>query len=186
MSIAAVVLAAGSSSRFTAEASKLVMPFRDRPLVSWAVESALGAKLDETVVIIGAVDLSEVLPRGVTVLRNSSWRTGIATSLRVAIDWCSRRGHGAAVVGLGDQPLIPASAWRAVADAKGHPITVATYEGHRRNPVKLESSVWSLLPVSGDEGARALMRERPELVGEVACEGDPIDIDTVEDLRPWS
>jgi CTP:molybdopterin cytidylyltransferase MocA len=183
---AALVLAAGGGSRFAGPASKLLTPFRGRPLVSWAVDAALDAGLDETVVVAGAEDLSTVLPADITVLENQAWASGLASSLRAGLDWCERRGHGAAVVGLGDQPLVPTEAWRAVAASTGAPIVVATYSGRRRNPVKLDRSVWTLVPVTGDQGARVVMSSRPALVCEVACPGDPADVDTVEDLRLWS
>jgi molybdenum cofactor cytidylyltransferase len=183
---AAVVLAAGGGSRFAGRTSKLLAPFRGRPLVTWAVDAALAGELDETVVVTGAVDLSDVVPADVTLLHNEAWASGLASSLRVGLDWCERRGHRAAVVGLGDQPLVPPKAWRAVATSTGAPIAVATYSGRRRNPVKLDRSVWPLIPVTGDEGARIVMGSQPALVREVACPGDPADVDTVEDLRLWS
>lgn len=178
-----MLLAAGGGRRYAGATHKLLADFRGRPLVVWSVEAALAAGLDETVVVGGAVELDGVLPGGVTLLENRSWVEGQATSLAVGLDWCRRQGHSAAVVGLGDQPLVPAGAWSAVAAAPAAPIAVATYGGRRRNPVRLDCSVWPLLPVVGDEGARGLMRQRPELVAEVACEGDPADVDTVEDLR---
>ena len=97
-----------------------------------------------------------------------------------------RQDHDAIVVGLGDQPLVPAEAWRRVAATTSHPIAIASFGGQRRPPTRLHFSVWPLLPVSGDEGARPVMASRPELVVEVACPGEPADVDTVEDLSRWS
>jgi molybdenum cofactor cytidylyltransferase len=185
MSTAAIVLAAGAGRRWEGAGHKLLAPFRGRPLVVWAVEQALGAGLDETVVVTGAAELGAVLPPGVRLVRNQDWDQGQAGSVQAGIGYARTVRHGAVVVGLADQPLVLSSAWRAVADGD-RPVVVATYAGRRGNPVRLASAVWDLLPVVGDVGARALMAARPDLVGEVACDGDPADVDTLEDLERWS
>jgi CTP:molybdopterin cytidylyltransferase MocA len=177
---AAVVLAAGGASRF-ADGHKLLADFRGRPLVAWALDAA--AVLDELIVVTGAVDVPT--PPGATVVRNLSWADGIATSLQAGLVAAEHARHDAVVVGLGDQPMVPADAWVAVA-ASPSPIAVATYGRRRGNPVRLAAEVWPLLPVTGDEGARLVMGERPDLVAEVACAGDPADVDTREDLARWS
>lgn len=191
MTTAAVVLAAGGGSRFAGPTHKLVAPFRDRPLVTWALEHAVAAGLDETILVEGAVDLGHLVPAGVTRVANGRWAEGQATSLGVAIAHARDVGHAAIVVGLGDQPMVRPDAWRAVAAAvvAGHaaaPIVVATYDGRRGNPVGLASAVWGDLRLEGDEGARELMRRRPDLVGQLACAGSPADVDTLEDLEQWS
>ena len=183
MTVAAALLAAGGATRFGA-GHKLLATFRGRPLAEWAITAALDAGLDETVVVVGAVDLK--VPAGVTVLHNERWSTGLASSLAVVVGHARAAGHSAIVVGLADQPLVPSAAWRAVAAEAGAPIAVAIYDGVRGNPVRLDASVWDLLPADGDAGARVLMRDRPELVREVPCEGNAADVDTVEDLARWS
>ncbi len=185
MSTAAIVLAAGGGSRFGGPEHKLMARFRGQPLVRWALEAANGAGLDEVAVIVGAVDLGDAVPEGVHVIQNPEWASGQASSLQVAVSWAREQSHGALVVGLGDQPLVPSSAWFAVAGSSS-PVAVATFDGQRRPPVRLDRSVWSLLPTAGDEGARVLMKERPDLVHEVVCEGQPADIDNEEDLTRWS
>lgn len=182
-----MILAAGGGTRWLGHGDehKLLAEFRGRPVVSWAVEHAMAAGLAATWVVTGAADLSGVLPEGVVVLHNPSWADGQATSLQVAVRAARQEGVAAIVVGLGDQPLVSPTAWSAVASAGGQ-VAVATYDGLRRNPVKLSAAVWDLLPVTGDEGARTVIRSRPELVEEVPCQGDPVDIDTKEDLHRWS
>jgi molybdenum cofactor cytidylyltransferase len=185
VTVAAVVLAAGGGSRFVGATHKLLAPFRGRPVISWVLDEVVAAGFDEVLVITGAHALDDLVPPQVHRLDNPRWAEGQATSLRLATDAAEAAGHSAIVVGLGDQPLVPASAWRTVGAAAGA-IVAADFDGRLRPPVKLDRSVWPLLPASGDEGARALMRSRPDLVCAVRCVGNPVDIDTVEDLARWS
>ena len=185
MTTAAVVLAAGGGTRFAGPSHKLLTMFRDQPLGKWAIDAAADADLDELIVVVGAVDLADLIPTDATVVLNERWTEGQASSLQAAISAARTGGHGALVVGLADQPMVPAAAWREVA-ASAAPIAVATYAGELRNPVRLARSVWPLVPAAGDEGARSLVRGRPDLVELVSCGGHPADVDTEEDLRRWS
>ncbi len=190
MTVAAVVLAAGAGARFTAsggEGHKLLADLDGRTVLDHVLDAVLAAGLDAVALVEGAVDLADHVRSGVTRLGNERWADGIAASLQVAVHWAAAAGHEAVVVGLADQPAVTAATWRRLADAPLEPpIAVATYDGRRGNPVRLAAAVWPLLPASGDEGARALMRGRPELVREVPCSGQAWDVDTVEDLERWS
>jgi molybdenum cofactor cytidylyltransferase len=187
-----VLLAAGAGSRFEGIGHKLSAEIfesgteRAGTVIERALASALASEVGPVVVVTGAVPdvVPDSLADAVTSQHNPQWADGQITSVRAGIEAARSLGATAVVVGLADQPFIEPSAWRAVAEAPG-PIVVATYDGRRANPVKLDADVWDLLPTTGDEGARALMRVRPDLVREVACEGSPADIDTTEDLRRW-
>lgn len=182
MTTAALVLAAGGSRRFTG-GDKLSAPLRGRPLVAWAIAHAMEARLDETYVVVGASSLE--LPDAVVAVHNERWDEGMATSLQAGISAARRAGHGAVVVGLGDEPFVPPDAWRAVA-ASESPIAVATYGDRQGHPVRLARPTWPLLPTTGDVGARVLIDSQPDLVTRVPCPGTLTDIDTLEDLQTWT
>jgi CTP:molybdopterin cytidylyltransferase MocA len=183
VTLVAIVLAAGAGTRFRGDGHKLDAHIDDRPLLARAVDAAVEAAIGPVVVVTGA-PVTTPLPSTVVPVVNERWAEGQMTSLRAGITAAEELGGSAVVVGLGDQPFVTAAAWRAVATVDA-PIAVATYGGRRGHPVRLAAETWDLLPDSGDEGARTLMRLRPDLVTEVPCEGSPIDIDTVEDLRRW-
>lgn len=190
--IAAVLLAAGAGSRFAGDEHKLLanLPATATEPAATVIERSLAhlvaAGIGPVVLVSGALEIPVPphLADRVHVHHNDRWADGQITSVRAGIAAATELSCDAVVVGLADQPFITSAAWRAVAAADG-PIVVATYGGSRANPVKLDATVWHLLPIEGDEGARALMRVRPELVREVPCTGSPADIDTEEDLRRW-
>jgi CTP:molybdopterin cytidylyltransferase MocA len=183
----AALLAAGGSTRFVGPTHKLLAALDGRPVFRWALDHVVAAGLDHVVVVTGAVDLG-IEDVGVTIVHNEHWEHGQAGSLQLAIRAAEAAGSEFIVVGLADQPFIPASAWRAVATSdSAAPILVATFDGRRGpNPVRLHRSVWPQVPAAGDEGARSLMRLHPDWIDEVACEGSAADIDTLEDLGQWT
>lgn len=184
---AAVVLAAGPGTRFIGSTHKLLAPVRGRPLVWHAVSAATDAGIGPVIVVTGAVDVAEALDGLVHLhwAHNADYASGLASSLQVGLTAADHLGARAVVVAPGDQLGVPASAWQAVAGCTDRPIAAATFAGERRPPTRLDRSIWSELPRTGDEGARSLFRPRPDLVAEVPCDGTPHDIDTVEEYRRW-
>lgn len=187
MTTVAVVLAAGAGSRFHGDTHKLLAPFRSTTVLDTVLDAVERAGFDHVVVVTGAADIPDsLLDRpGFEVAHNPRWAEGQATSVQVGVATAERLGADAVVIGLGDQPLVSTECWQRVAAGRS-PITVASYDGQRGNPVRLDRSVWSLLPTTGDVGARHVIGQRPELVGEVACKGSSADIDTQEDLDRWN
>ncbi len=193
MSNVAVILAAGAGSRFRGGHHKLTTEVTtelgSRPLVEHAIEHAVASGIGPVVVVTGAadIDLPARLAMLVTVVANPAWAEGQSGSIAVGIDAARRLGADHVVIGLGDQPGVTPEAWQAIASAPAEwPVVVASYDGRRGpHPVRLHRSVWPLLTISGDDGARTLMREHPELVYETPCAGTAADIDTLEDVQRW-
>jgi molybdenum cofactor cytidylyltransferase len=187
--IAAIVLAAGASTRMGRP--KLTLPMPDgRALVRLAVEQVLAAGLDEAVVVLGA-DAEAVaatlaaLP--VRTVVNPHYAEGQSTSLRAGLD-ALRPGTAAVVVALGDQPLPEPDVVRRLVTAfreTGRPIAVPVYRNGRGNPVLFAAALFGeLSAVTGDQGGRGVIARDPDRVVEVPVDAPmPADIDTPEDYE---
>ena len=185
MTVAPILLAAGSGSRFDGAAPKLLAEVEGKSLIRRAIDAVTESGLPAPYVVTGGTDLTGWLDDAVEV-PNHRWTEGLGSSLRAGIAAAAADGHDAVVVALADQPQISPDAWRSVAKASS-PIAVATYGGKRGHPVRLTAEVWDDLPTTGEDGARVLMRNRPELVTEVPCtSGSALDIDTTEDLDKFN
>lgn len=185
--IAAVVLAAGSSTRMEG-AHKLLEPVGGRPLVAWPVDAVLRAGADPVIVVTGhrADEVERVLPAGVTVVRNAEHRLGLSSSLRAGLS-ALPVGVAAALVALGDMPGVRArhclalvGRWRPGA------IAVPTRSGRRGHPVLWSERYFDeMRALQGDRGARTLMEVHAAHVVEVPMEDDGVlvDVDRPADLE---
>jgi len=199
---AALLLAAGGGSRFKGTNPKLLSPLQGRPLIWFSLSSALAAAPEVLIVVTGALDLATQVRRLETRLgealeelinhpavieeHNPRWQEGIATSLAVGTRRARNLGAKAVVIGLGDQPLVPARAWSAMLICPAS-LAVARYGTRTGHPVRIASRYWEELPSTGDTGAKSLLASHEEDLTEVkieACnEMALLDIDTEEDLR---
>jgi nicotine blue oxidoreductase len=190
VSAAGLVLAAGEGLRFGRP--KALVELDGQLLVDRAVDTLRAAGCDPVVVVLGAGAV-EVCHRArldaAIVVVNDAWATGMASSLCTGLAALADIGASAAVVSLVDQPRIPAAAVARLVERwrDGAAAVVATYDGEPRNPVVIDASVWPevMSVVTGDVGARAWLRTRPDDVVHIACDdlGSAVDIDEPADLE---
>ena len=183
MRVAGVLLAAGEGSRFGRP--KALVELDGQTLAERGVKTLLAGGADPIFVVTGA---AAVELDGVHTVYNQQWRTGMGSSLRAALR-ALPQDVDAVVVALADQPLVGAEAVARLITAyrAGATVAVASYEGKPRNPVLLAREHWPevIAAATGDQGARAFLHARPELVTLVECAdtGRPDDIDTPADLE---
>lgn len=183
---AGLLLAAGAGRRFGRP--KALLELDGERLVDRGVRTLRGGGCAPVLVVSGA---ARVEVAGAVVVPNPRWREGMGSSLRAGLA-ALPPGCPAVVVALVDQPGVTAGAvGRLVAAYRdGARIAVATYGGAPRNPVLLaaEHVAAAAESATGDRGARAFLRSRPDLVTPVPCDGVavPDDIDTPGDLESFT
>jgi molybdenum cofactor cytidylyltransferase len=198
--VSVVVLAAGMSTRMGR--NKLLLTFRDKPLVVHAVDTLLASKADEIIVVLGhesekvwdqLEDYAGQVPTGgqklrVRLVKNSDYRDGQSTSVRAGVEAVSPEAE-AIMIYLADQPLLePADVDRIIAafvtaKTEDKMIVVPFFKGERGNPVILDSSLRdSILGIAGDVGCKGMIKRYPEKVYGIEMENDHVvrDVDDVQ------
>lgn len=186
--ISAVVLAAGSATRFGR--TKQLEPVRGKPLAQHAIDVAVAAGLAETVVVLGhdaeRVRAALHIPSTGRVVTNPAFASGMASSLAEGLGALDPASD-AAVVLLADQPGVAEAHVRALVDAFLHrnsPIVRLRFRSGP-GPALLARGVWpEAMRLEGDAGARVLMDRHPEWVEDVDVGGEaPVDVDEPTDLE---
>jgi CTP:molybdopterin cytidylyltransferase MocA len=190
--VAALLLAAGRGTRFGGD--KLQAPLRGRPLVGHVaatIDTAIRARTIAgclTVTAAGDSALRQlVMECGFAGVENPDPAAGVSSSLSLGLKSLALdAGIGAALIVLGDQPLLRLEVILALVDRWHETGTsvrprYAANPGQPGHPVLLDRSLWKLADgLSGDAGLRGILPT--DQVEVVDVEGRNPDVDTREDL----
>jgi molybdenum cofactor cytidylyltransferase len=187
---AAVVLAAGTASRFGQ--TKQLLSWRGRTLVEHATEVAL-AVCETTLVVVGheAEQVAHVVDHlPVEVIYNEQFAEGQGTSVAAGVAALmegSRPFIGEAFFLLADQPFMTAELLRRIRAERGlRRIAVPRYEGKRGNPALFDAALFpELRAMNGDAGGRVLFQKYRDDIAWVDVDDEAVlqDVDTREQWR---
>lgn len=187
--ISIVILAAGRSTRLGEP--KQLLPLGGKPLLAHTIANALATAPGEVIVVLGhrAESIRAVVERpDIRFVINPKFAEGQSTSVIAGLEAVHPASDGVMFL-LGDQPEVGYETIVKLIDAfkeTSEPIVAPLYGGVMGNPVLFRRELFpELLGVSGDEGARAVIRKDPTRVFRLTLRDGPppADVDTREDYE---
>lgn len=194
---AAIILAAGMSSRMGEARNKLLLPLHHRPVLAHVIEAALGSQAWPVILVLGhqaeevKAHIQQDLKEGaLEIVENPDYARGQSTSLKAGLRALLANRSAQDLAGviflLGDQPMITSAMIDkliALREQTGRLIALPLYQGRRGNPVVFSLKLLpELLQVEGDEGGRSVLKRHATEIAtlEMSEEAANFDVDTWE------
>jgi molybdenum cofactor cytidylyltransferase len=185
----AIILAAGKSERMGT--NKLLLPFHGKPMINKVIDHVQQSEVDHIWIVLGAFRddmLAAIRDLPVNHCFNADYEQGMFTSVQ-----CGFRNMpssaDAAIVYLGDQPMIPAEVTRKIIRAFGQSdkgILIPVYRGRKGHPVLIAKKYKVIIDtLFAPEGMHTFMEKYREDILEVEVQTPGIlrDIDTKQDYK---
>jgi molybdenum cofactor cytidylyltransferase len=172
---------------------KQLLPFRGRPLVRHAVETALATACRPVIVVVGsrAPGICAALEGlDVLIVENTAWESGMGSSIAAGIEAAEQHNCSGAILALADQPFVTAEildGLRVRHESAAVAIVASEYAGTVGVPVYFSRSYFpSLRALKPSEGCKRLIVTESPSVLRVPCPEAEMDIDTAEDYHALS
>ncbi len=187
--IAALILAAGSSSRMGS--NKLIEDVGGIPMVARTAKAIASSTAQSITVVTGnQADQVKAALKGIATafVHNPHYAQGLSTSLKAGLTALPPDIDGM-IVCLGDMPLVSTRTIDKLIAAfnplEGRAIVVPVHGGKRGNPVLWDKRfIDEMRSLDGDQGARKLLDAYAEVVSEISIDDDEVlfDVDTPDKL----
>jgi len=190
MRVAAVVLAAGGSTRFGKP--KQFALFQGETFIRRIVRAAIESDCAPVVVVAAENSVhitSELTQFTVTIAMNPDWQRGLGSSIVVGIRHTMNLAPDVDAVLLltCDQPFLTAAVLTQLIQLRlttGKPIVASAYAGTLGIPALFDRSCFpDLLQLKGDSGAKGIILERQHDVASFDFPAAEIDVDTAADYE---
>lgn len=187
-SIAAIILAAGASSRFGSP--KQLMEWQGENLVNTCIKLAGEASLKPIILVLGsnaACVQAKVKAESVKICINDAWQEGQSTSLRAGLnvlEAIAPEVFGTLFL-LVDQPQTPVALLEVIKARAltGADIVLPKIGKQLATPAYFSRRCFAALKaIRGDQGGRAIFEQFPVETIEWQDIGQTMDIDTPEDF----
>ena len=174
-SIAAVILAAGTSSRLGYP--KQLVEFQSETLLERAARIAQQAGLSPVLVVLGA-NAEHIKARcalgAARVIDNPHWQQGMASSICAGVSALIESTAAGVLIVACDQPSVHAEHLQKLA-AQPHRLMASSYAGRRGIPAYFPRYLFAnLLLLTGDAGAKQIL----SAADSIELPGGEFDIDT--------
>ena len=184
-----IILAAGNSSRLGRPKQLLI--FKGKTLIEWTIEAALATNFKPVVVVLGAFadQVKEKIPLTVSHLINDNWSDGMASSIAAGLAEILKHSPDLEnlIITVSDQAFINATILSALQQKhintkKG--IIASNYAKTTGTPALFNKRYFSqLLSLTGNNGAKSMLKLHDNDVETVAFAQGNIDIDTETDYH---
>lgn len=190
--IGIVLLAAGQSARLGRP--KQLLPLAGQTLLDHSLHAALNAGVTELVLVVGANAediLAKVDSSKAQVIINENWEEGLSSSIKVGLRQLLTLHPDlhAVVLMTCDQPYVTSISINALIEAhlaNEQPIVASNYGTAFGPPVLFHQTYFDeLFQLTGDMGAKGLVKQHFDKVEFISFPKGIVDIDTEEDYQKY-
>lgn len=184
MKTAIIILASGKGKRFGS--NKLLAFLKQKRVIDYALEAALGSKADQVLVVCSQEVERCISPnKRIAVIKNDEPELGMGRSIQMGVAFAKNK-FDAVIISAADQPLKTSALYDKLIglgeENPGFP-ACASIDGDPRNPALFPSEFYDeLMRIEGDIGARRILRKTEEAIKINVDERVLLDIDKPEDL----